>query len=147
MVDPLDQQLVIVTKELAGNSKVYVTSLDHAGALSAVTTLSLGAGRFVTAGDISASGDMIVLRTYTQVYIWERPGGETLATTFARPRARRPPRPSPERGARAEPGRRRVRHRERGRGRPDLGGRRRGTARARTRAQALECRVCQRMRT
>ena len=84
MVDPLKRQLVIVTKALTGNSKVYVTSLDHPGALTAVKTLALGAGRLVTAGDISANGAVVALRTYGQVYIWERKGSESLATTLAR---------------------------------------------------------------
>ena len=85
MVDPLKRQLVIVTKALARNSKVYVTSLDHPGALTAINTLALGAGRLVTAGDISANGAVVALRTYAQVYIWERKGSESLATTLARP--------------------------------------------------------------
>jgi hypothetical protein len=84
MVDPLNHQLVIVTKELTGNSTVYVTSLDHPGALTAVKTLALGSGRLVTAGDIAANGAVVALRTYGQVFIWERKGSESLATTFAR---------------------------------------------------------------
>jgi hypothetical protein len=85
MVDPRKRQLVIVTKETSGASKVYVTSLDRPGSLAAVKTLALGAGRLVTAGDISANGAVVALRTYGQVFIWERKGSERLATTFARP--------------------------------------------------------------
>ncbi len=92
MVDPLRRQLVIV-KELTGTSKVYVTSLDKPGALTAVKTRALGAGRLVTAGDISANGAVVALRTYGQVLIWERKGSESLATTLARLLARHRPRP------------------------------------------------------
>ena len=43
-----------------------------------------GAGRLVTAGDISANGAVVALRTHAKVYIWERKGSESLATTLAR---------------------------------------------------------------
>jgi hypothetical protein len=85
MVDPIDQQLVVVTKEAAGTSGVYTTPISAPGALQPVTTLSLGLAQLVTAGDISASGDTIVLRTYTKVWVWTRGAGESLATALARP--------------------------------------------------------------
>ena len=124
MVDPIDRQLVVVTKEAAGTSGVYTTPISAPGALQPVTTLSLGLGQLVTAGDISASGDTIVLRTYTKVWVWTRGAGESLATAFGAPavrRARAGRRPG--RGARADAGRRRLRHRERGCGQSALGGR------------------------
>lgn len=85
MVDPVDRQLVVVTKEAAGTSGVYTTPISAPGALQPVTTLSLGLAQLVTAGDISASGDTIVLRTYTNVWVWTRRAGESLATALARP--------------------------------------------------------------
>jgi len=85
MVDPIDHQLVVVTKEAAGTSGVYITPISAPGALQPVTSLSLGLAQLVTAGDISASGDTIVLRTYTNVWVWTRGGGESLATALARP--------------------------------------------------------------
>ena len=124
MVDPIDQQLVVVTKEAAGTSGVYTTPISAPGALQPVTTLSLGLAQLVTAGDISASGDTIVLRTYTNVWVWTRRAGESLATALARAAVRRPGADRrPGRGARADAGRRRVRHRERGCGQSALGGR------------------------
>jgi uncharacterized membrane protein len=91
MVDPLGRRLVIVTKVLSGRSSVYATSLDQPGALTRIATLALGAGQLVTAGDISADGASIVLRTYTAVYIWTRRGGENVATTFTRSPCKRTP--------------------------------------------------------
>jgi len=91
MVDPLGRRLVIVTKELSGRSSVYATSLAHPGALTRIATLALGPGELVTAGDISADGESIALRTYIAVYIWSRRGSEDLATTFTRSPCRRTP--------------------------------------------------------
>ena len=84
MVDPVGKQLVVVTKEAAGTSHVFTTPLAAPGPLQEQTTLSLGIGQLVTAGDISATGDTIVLRTYTDVWVWNRPAGEPIATTFGR---------------------------------------------------------------
>src|SRR5262249_52470193 len=91
MVDPLRHQLVIVTKVLSGRSSVYATSLDHPGTLTRLATLALGTGQLVTAGDISADGEAIALRTYTAVFIGPRRGSENLATTFTRSPCKRTP--------------------------------------------------------
>jgi hypothetical protein len=85
MVDPVSQQLVIVTKEASGNSRVYTTPLAAPGPLTLVQDLSLGVGQLVTAGDISAAGDVIALRTYSDVFVWQRKGAESLAAALARP--------------------------------------------------------------
>jgi hypothetical protein len=91
MVDPLGRRLVIVTKVLSGRSSVYATSLEQPGALTRIATLALGPGQLVTAGDISADGEAVVLRTYTAVFIWTRRGSENLATTFTRSPCTRTP--------------------------------------------------------
>jgi hypothetical protein len=91
MIDPLGQRLLIVTKVLSGRSSVYATSLAHPGALTRIATLALGVGQLVTAGDISADGESVALRTYTAVYLWSRRGSENLATTFTRSPCRRSP--------------------------------------------------------
>ena len=83
-IDPVEQQLVIVTKALDGNSGVYATPLDTPATLERVADLSLGAAQLVTAGDISASGAVIALRTYGTVFVWDRREGETIAEAFAR---------------------------------------------------------------
>jgi len=86
MVDEAGGQLVIVTKELAGNSGVYALPLDTSGPLELLTTLDLGVGQLVTAGDISTGGDTIVLRTYGKIFVWDRDaaGGGSLADALAR---------------------------------------------------------------
>ena len=95
MVDPIDHQLVVVTKEAAGTSGVYTTPISAPGALQPVTTLSLGLAQLVTAGDISASGDTIVLRTYTNVWVWTRRAGESSRPRWRGRRAAPRRRPTP----------------------------------------------------
>ncbi len=97
MVDPIGRRVVIVTKEGTGRSRVYTISLDRSGTLQHVATLNLGNGSMVTAGDISASGSVVVLRTYGGVYVWDRKGGENLATTLGRSPCR-PPAPNEPQG-------------------------------------------------
>jgi hypothetical protein len=46
--------------------------------------LSLGAGEAVTAGDVSADGRTIALRTYDRLYVWKRRGGESVAAALRR---------------------------------------------------------------
>jgi hypothetical protein len=84
MIDPVNDRIVIVTKEFGGNSAVYSTPLDAPGTLQLDTQLELGPGELVTAGDISTRGDTIVLRTYSHVLVWSRHGDESLAAAFAR---------------------------------------------------------------
>ena len=73
---------------------MYVTSLDNPGALTAVKTHALGAGRLVTAGDISANGAVVALRTYgLSVHLGTEGQREPRDHARARRRARRPPRP------------------------------------------------------
>ena len=82
-IDPVEQRLVIVTKSLDGNSGVYATPLDVPRHRTR-GRLSLGAAELVTAGDISAVGDVIALRTYGTVFVWDRQEGELLAEALAR---------------------------------------------------------------
>jgi hypothetical protein len=84
MVDPIERQLVIVTKELDGRSGVYTTPLATPGTLTKVATLSLGVLQLATAGDISARGAAVVIRTYQTVFVWSRRGGERLGATLSR---------------------------------------------------------------
>ena len=110
-IDPVEQQLVIVTKALDGNSGVYATPLDTPATLERVADLSLGAAQLVTAGDISAAGAVIALRTYGTVFVWDRQEGETIAEAFAREPCQAPERDrDPGRSARARTRRARVRH-------------------------------------
>jgi len=88
LVDPSTGDILIVTKETNGASRVFRaagdTPTDTTTVLALVATLSLGSsgsqGALVSAGDISPSGDSIILRTYTAIWLWCR--GSTWANTF-----------------------------------------------------------------
>jgi hypothetical protein len=87
MIDPRTSDLYVVTKVALGSPHVYraraplpagrvteltpVSSLD----LTSATGLSLG---LVTGGDISADGQWVVIRTYTDAFLWHRPSGHDV---------------------------------------------------------------------
>jgi hypothetical protein len=80
LVDPSNGQFVVVTKSLSGSASVYVgrAALRRAG------RVRLGNALQVTAGDVSADGRTVVLRTYDRVFVWKRRRGESLASVFRR---------------------------------------------------------------
>jgi hypothetical protein len=76
LVDPRDGTIVIVTKDFTGPAGVYAgRGLRRSG------TLELGP---ITAGDVSADGRTIVLRSYDKAYVWARRGRESLARALRR---------------------------------------------------------------
>jgi hypothetical protein len=92
LVAPRGRELVIVTKQLSGESGVYVARVP-AGAvapdappttLRRVATLHLGLGGLATAGDVSADGRVVAVRTYTGLFVWGVARGATLASTLRR---------------------------------------------------------------
>jgi hypothetical protein len=77
LVDPRDGTIVIVTKDFAGPAGVYAgRGLRRAGTLK-----DLGP---ITAGDVSADGRTIALRSYDTAYVWTRRGRESLARALKR---------------------------------------------------------------
>ncbi len=89
LADRLTGEIVVVTKRLDGRSGVYVgrapardapadAALRHTG------DLRLGLGGLATAGDVSADGRTVAIRTYTALYVWARKPGASLAATLAR---------------------------------------------------------------
>ena len=88
LVDPQSDDGFVVTKEADGESAIYRAPAPWTPAqpvaLERVGTLSLGAFGLATAGDISPSGDAIVIRTYTAVFVWGRRQGETVAEALHR---------------------------------------------------------------
>lgn len=88
LVDPSSGAFVIVSKSFTGRSGVYVARRPVAA--GAPTTmrrsggLSLGGGEAITAGDVSADGRTIVLRSYDRLYVWRRRSGESLAAALRR---------------------------------------------------------------
>jgi hypothetical protein len=49
-----------------------------------VARIALGGGEAVTAGDISADGRTIALRSYFGTYVWKRKRGESIAAAMRR---------------------------------------------------------------
>lgn len=84
LVDPLRGDLVIVTKALGAGRAYRGPARLPAGAQ---TTLHRGpaiALSLVTAGDVSADGQIVVLRGYDRLAVWARHGREPLTTTLGR---------------------------------------------------------------
>lgn len=87
LVDPSSGALVIVTKDFGGLARVYVADRPSPGALTTMRragSVRLGAGQAVTAGDVSANGRTIVLRTYDRAFVWSRRRGQSLASAMRR---------------------------------------------------------------
>jgi hypothetical protein len=85
LVDPIEGDLIIVTKTDTGRSIVLhapAASLsDPIVGMAEIGTLDLGAGAFVTAADISPDGTMVALRGYEEVWMWAR-NDRPLDTVF-----------------------------------------------------------------
>lgn len=84
LYDRASATIVVVTKSFGGDARVYVAhrpSSRRITTLRRTATLELGA---VTAGDVSADGRTIVLRTYDSAYAWRRRAGESVAAALRR---------------------------------------------------------------
>jgi hypothetical protein len=77
------EEVAVVTKDFRGVAEVYTAR--GTGTMRKVAELDLGVGQAVTAGDISADGSTIALRSYGSAWVWERAAGESLAAAFKRP--------------------------------------------------------------
>lgn len=90
LVDPRSGELAIVTKQLSGESGVYVARHPDAAAggatltLRHVATLHLDLGGLATGGDVSADGRVVAVRTYTGLVAWAKRPGASLAATLRR---------------------------------------------------------------
>jgi len=87
LFDGADGSLVVVSKSFGPAAGIYVarrpssrriTTLRRAG------TVKLESGLAITAGDVSADGRTIVLRTYDLAFAWRRRAGETVAAALRR---------------------------------------------------------------
>ncbi len=92
LVDPSNGDLYIVAKSGDGISPVFRAAAPVSAAvpitLEQVTTLTFGAaplagGATTTAGDISADGSEIAIRTYGSAFLWRRAPGATIAQALA----------------------------------------------------------------
>ena len=87
LVDPAGGALVIVTKALGGRAGVYVgrpRSPRATTRMRRAAVVSLGVGEPVTAGDLSADGTTIVLRSYGRAFVWSRHRGESIPAALSR---------------------------------------------------------------
>lgn len=86
LVDPFDGTLAVVTKSFGGGAFLYVAHPPRAGmvVLRRAGRIPVAAGEAVTAGDVSADGRTIVLRTYDRALVWSRRRGESLAAALRR---------------------------------------------------------------
>jgi len=87
LVDPRSGALVVVTKSFGASAGVYVAQRPSATATTTLhrrATLSLGVGEAVTAGDVSADGRTIALRSYGRAFVWRRRPGESIAAALRR---------------------------------------------------------------
>lgn len=87
LVDPASGALVVVTKGFAGTAGVYVARRPAPGATTLLRgsgRLAIGGGDAVTAGDVSADGRTVVVRTYARALVWTRRPGEPLAAVLRR---------------------------------------------------------------
>jgi hypothetical protein len=85
LVDRRSGALTIVTKSFGGDAGVYVAAAPSAVATTVLRRrggLSLGVGEAVTAGDVSADGRTIALRTYGHALVWQRHAGESIAAAL-----------------------------------------------------------------
>ena len=85
--DPVSGALVIVSKSFTRRAGIYVASKPVPGTTTTMRragNLRLGVGEAVTAGDVSADGRTIVLRTYTSAFVWRRARGERVAAALKR---------------------------------------------------------------
>ena len=86
IVDPSDARLLIVTKDVWGDSQVFAAPGNLASGsttmLTQVATLHLGFLGLVTAGDITPARDVIALRTYGSVLMYPLGATDTLEWAF-----------------------------------------------------------------
>jgi hypothetical protein len=81
LVDPSNGELVVVTKSLRETAGVYAARPGNT-TLRRAARVRLGNALQVTAGDVSADGRTVVLRTYDRVLVWTRRRDEPLAAVF-----------------------------------------------------------------
>ncbi len=88
LVDPVGGDAFIVVKASSGKSPIFrAKSPLTSGVLEKVGELTFGTapltgGAATTGGEISPSGDAILIRTYSSLYLWRRGAGMSVAQAF-----------------------------------------------------------------
>jgi hypothetical protein len=85
LVDPIDEELIVITREPEGPSLVYRTSALSEDSVTLTLAAQVASPEPITAADISETGDLIVLRTPTQALVWPRPPGVPVAQLLSQP--------------------------------------------------------------
>lgn len=85
LLDPVTKDLFIVSKEL-DKAQLYRLPYPQAteGVIIAELIGQVPAISLATGGDISADGQEILVRTYTNIFYWQRKSGETIGQTLLR---------------------------------------------------------------
>lgn len=101
LVDPWTGKAYVVTKQNGARAGLYEVPLIPGSATPVVASrvgdIALdiahpaGDSFLITAGDVSASGEAIVLITYTHGFLWRRAKGESIPQALARPPCALPP--------------------------------------------------------
>jgi hypothetical protein len=90
IVDPVTGEIVIATKTLSGRARLLGIGADApwGGLIEGVDlgVVSLGFLAVATGGD--ASERLVVIRTYDEAFLWERPSGTSLTEAVAAPPCR-----------------------------------------------------------
>jgi hypothetical protein len=98
-VDPVTNDLVIITKDWSGSGRAGVYRVSdiakrRAGsttALQRVATVALKPGTLVTGADVTRDGRVVVLRSYGAVNLYQRDPGKPVWTAFANAACPTPP--------------------------------------------------------
>lgn len=94
IIDPETSDLYILTKVGRGESKLFRYAAPHdpgkVTELEEVASFSVGnhpvaRSNKATGGDMSLEGNLIALRTYSQLLVWVRGAGETVAQAMSAP--------------------------------------------------------------
>ena len=90
LVDPINGDMLILGKALSGRTLVYELpgTVDWSMPQEATHVGEIGLGTFALATGGDAGVELIVIRTYDEVFAWERRPGEDLAAGLASPRCR-----------------------------------------------------------
>lgn len=101
IVDPVTGDAFILTKTPTGRSTVVRVPVgawaQDVAIAEVVATVDLGPLALITAADVSADGSVIAVRTYGDVWLWEREPGETVGQAL-RGRPCRAPAPGEAQG-------------------------------------------------
>lgn len=97
LVDPATSELYLITKDATGRSHLFKAPTplmeNDLNTLELVLTIQLtGLVPMATGGDVSPRGDGILVRTYTDAFLWTRSLGTPFSEAFeSNPLAIRPP--------------------------------------------------------